>query len=119
MSERTVMLRGKYVSLWPVLERDIERIYEIHMDISNRGEFWPLEVDSEVAFKKEFRETGFFKADNGLLVMVDENDRLIGDIGFFRPVQYWNATLEIYYRVYDGSQRGKGVTTEALGLLVR
>ena len=119
MTERTVMLRGKNVSLRPVLERDIDRMYEIHIDISNRGDFWPLDVDSEVEFKKEFRESGFWKADNGLLVMVDENDKLIGDIGFFRPADYMTTTFEIFYRVYEASNWGKGVTSEALGLLVR
>ena len=118
MSSHTVMLKGQNVSLRPVLARDVDRMYEVHMDISNRGDYWPLDVDSEVAFKKEFNETGFWTAERGFLVMVDESDRPIGDIGFFRPVPYWNATLEIFYRVYDESQRGKGVTTEALGLLV-
>jgi ribosomal-protein-alanine N-acetyltransferase len=119
MTKHTVMLSGKGVSLRPVLARDVDRMYEIHMDISNRGEFWPLDLTSEVAFKRDFNENGFWTDERGLLVMVDENDQLVGDIGFFRPVPYFNATLEIFYRVYDDSQRGKGVTTEALGLLVR
>ncbi len=119
MSKRTVMLKGRNVSLRPVLERDVERMYEIHIDISNRGDFWPLDIESEVAFKGEFQKSGFWKDDRGLLVMVNDDDKLIGDIGFFRPVQYFNATLEIYYRLYDESDRGKGVTPEALMLLVR
>jgi RimJ/RimL family protein N-acetyltransferase len=119
VGKHTVMLRGRNVSLRPVLERDVSRMYEIHMDVANRGDFWPLDLTSETAFKREFQENGFWTDEHGMLVMVDENDQLLGDIGFFRPVRYFNATLEIFYRVYDESNRGKGTTPEALSLLVR
>lgn len=119
MSNNTVMLRGKNVSLRPVLARDIDRMYEIHFDISNRGDYWPPHVDSETAFKREFGENGFWTSERGLLVMVDGNDNLVGDIGFFRPAEYLTSTFEIFYRVYEESQRGKGITPEALTMLVR
>jgi RimJ/RimL family protein N-acetyltransferase len=113
------MLRGKSVSLRPVRERDIEELYGIHVQIENRGLHWPLDVTSESAFKREFQENGFWTDEHGMLVMVDGNGELIGDIGFFRPVRYFNSTYEIFYRVYDESNRGKGTTPEALRLLVR
>ncbi len=117
-NQPSVMLTGKSVRLRPVRESDIERMYDIHVDIANRGEFWPLDVTSEPAFRREFQESGFWTKDSGLLLIVDDTGQLLGDIGFFRPVPQYFDALEIYYRVYDHAQRGKGVTSEALNLLV-
>ena len=41
---------------------------------------------------------------------------MIGDIQYFKPVPYWNA-YEIAYLMFDPSERGKGVMTEATRLL--
>jgi ribosomal-protein-alanine N-acetyltransferase len=50
--------------------------------------------------------------------MVDNQDKIIGEIMYFKTVQYMDE-LEIGYRLFGKDHWGKGTTTEALLLLTR
>jgi len=110
------MLNGEGIRLRHVRERDLDVLYDLHTDIDTRGDFYPLGTYSEPAFKKEFQETGFWKSDEGLLLMVDDQDTLIGEIQFFRTLDFLDE-LEIGYRLYSPDYAGRGITTEALTLM--
>jgi RimJ/RimL family protein N-acetyltransferase len=112
------MLRGKSITLRPVLETDLEQLYAFHIDIDNRGDFFPRSILSQPAFRKQFEETGFWSKEDGMLVMVSPTDEILGHIEFFKTVNYLDE-YELSYQVYAPEQRGKGVTTEAINLLVR
>jgi RimJ/RimL family protein N-acetyltransferase len=111
-----LVLKGKQIRLRHVRERDLDALYDIHTDISTRGDFYPAGTYSEPAFRKEFQETGFWKNDEGLLLIVDDHDSLLGEIEFFRTLNYLDE-LEIGYRLYSPEYAGRGVMTEALGLM--
>ena len=53
-----------------------------------------------------------------MLVMVSPKDDILGHIEFFKTVNYLDE-FELSYVVYAAEQRGKGVATEAINLLVR
>ena len=53
-----------------------------------------------------------------MLVMVSSKDEMLGHIEFFKTVNYLDE-YELSYQVYAPEQRGKGVATEAVNLLVR
>lgn len=112
-----VMLRGKQVTLRPIRAADVDEVYGHHIEIANRGDYFPINVMSESKFKKEFAESGFWDKDEGLLVMLDATDRIVGHIEFFRAVPYWDA-YELSYQLYDLGDAGRGYTTEAVQLLV-
>lgn len=112
------MLRGKSIILRPVQEKDIDQLYAFHLDIDNRGSYFPRGVLSQPAFRKEFEETGFWSKEEGMLVMVSPNNDILGHIEFFKTVNYLDE-FELSYVVYPAEQRGKGVATEAINLLVR
>src|SRR5687768_17037354 len=111
------MLNGKLLRLRPVREKDLDALYDAHIDLSNRGSFFPLGVASESAFRKEFAETGFWQKESGTLVMLNMEDEIVGEIEFFKPVNYWDA-FELSYRLHDAKFAGRGYTTEAVQLLV-
>jgi ribosomal-protein-alanine N-acetyltransferase len=111
------MLHGNSVTLRPVLATDLDRLYSAHINIANRGEFFPLGVQSESAFRREFSETGFLQREDGMFLIVDKDDELMGHIEFFKPVNYWDA-LELSYQLHDGRFAGHGYVTEAVQLLV-
>ncbi len=111
------MLHGERVRLRPVRERDLDALWEAHVDIRNRGSFFPLGVQSEPAFKQSYAENGFWSKEEGLLVIVTPEDEIAGHIEFFKPVNYWDA-FELSYQLYDGRFAGRGYTTEAVQLLV-
>ncbi|MDO9086415.1 MAG: GNAT family protein [Anaerolineaceae bacterium] len=111
------MLKGKSISLRPIRETDIDQLYSYQIDIDNRGDFFPRGILSQPAFRKQFQENGFWSKDDGMLVMVSPTDEILGHIEFFKTVNYLDE-YELSYHVYAPEHRGKGMTTEAVNLLV-
>lgn len=112
------MLKGKSITLRPVRETDLDQLYSFHLDIDNRGDYFPRSILAQPAFHKQFQETGFWSKDDGMLVIVSSDDEMLGHIEFFKTVNYLDE-YELSYQIYTPEQRGKGVTTEAVNLLVR
>src|SRR5687767_8229378 len=112
------MLKGKSIILRPVRETDLDQLYAFHLDIDNRGGYFPRGVLSQPAFRKQFQETGFWTKEEGTLVIVSLNEEILGHVEFFKTVNYLDE-YELSYQVYATEQRGKGVATEAVNLLVR
>jgi [ribosomal protein S5]-alanine N-acetyltransferase len=112
------MLKGKSITLRPVRETDLEQLYAYHVEIDNRGSFYPRGIMSWPNFQKEFQDSGYWGKERGTLVIVSEAGDILGHIEFFPTVSYLDE-LELSYLVYDPTQRGKGVATQALTLFVR
>lgn len=110
------MLEGERTTLRPVRESDLDRLYEFHQNIANRGRYVPIEITSQPAFRKRFRETGLWKDDEGTLLIVTEDDEIVGHVEFFETVAYLDE-LELSYHIYTEDHRGKGVATEAVKLM--
>ncbi len=110
------MLKGKNITLRTIRESDLDFLYAAHVDIDNRGTFYPLGVMSEPKFRHEFNETGFWQKDEGMLVIVIGDEQIIGHIEFFPTASYLDE-YEIAYHLYSAEHRGQGVITEALTLL--
>jgi [ribosomal protein S5]-alanine N-acetyltransferase len=111
------MLHGNTVTLRPVQSGDVERLYSAHINIANRGAYFPLGVRSEPDFTRAFAETGLWQREEGTLVILDEDSEIAGHIEFFKPVAYWDA-FELSYQLYDDRFAGRGFVTEAVQLLV-
>ncbi len=112
------MLKGKLITLRPVREPDLDVLYTYHVDIDNRGDFFPRGIIAQTAFQKQYQETGFWNKDEGMLVIVAPNNEMIGHIEFFKTVNYLDE-YELSYHIYAPEHRGKGAATEAVNLLVR
>ena len=52
------MLRGERVELAPLREADLPAFYEAHVDIRNRGAYFPLGVVSESTWRARFAQHG-------------------------------------------------------------
>lgn len=111
------MLQGERVRLRPIRESDLEAFYSAHVDIRNRGAFFPLGVGSESKMRQEFAETGFWQREEGTLLIMTDEEEMAGHIEFFKPVTYWDA-FELSYQLYDDRFAGRGFVTEAVQLLV-
>jgi [ribosomal protein S5]-alanine N-acetyltransferase len=112
------MLKGKFITLRPVRDTDLNQLYSFHIDIDNRGDYFPRGLLAQPAFHKQFEEMGFWGKEEGMLVIVSLDDMLLGHIEFFKTVNYLDE-FELSYQVYASEQRGRGVATEAVQLLVR
>ncbi len=112
------MLNGETITLRPVRESDLDTLRELDLDLDSRGDYWPLSIMSETAYRNEYQHSGFWGENFGRLLMVDKSGQIIGEIMYFKTVMYMDE-LEIGYRLFGKDYWGKGVTTEALGLLTR
>ena len=111
------MLEGQRITLRPVREADLDRLYDAHTAIAARGPYYPLGVKSESAFRHDFADSGFWQKTDGMLVIVSPEGEIAGHIEFFRPVAYWDA-FELGYQLYEDRHAGHGYVTEAVELLV-
>ena len=111
------MLSGERIELRPIRERDMPAFTEAHVNIRNRGAFFPLGVLSEPVLQRRFAENGFWEREEGTLLIWGRDQELLGHIEFFKPVSYWDA-FELSYQLYDERHAGHGYTTEAVQLLV-
>jgi RimJ/RimL family protein N-acetyltransferase len=112
------MLKGQSITLRPVRDSDLDQLYAFHVDVDNRGDYFPRGIASQPAFRKQFQEDGFWGKDEGMLVMVSPQDQILGHVEFFKTVNYLDE-YELSYHVYAPEHRGHGYTTEAVTLLVR
>ena len=111
------MLHGDRITLRPIREADLEAAYAAHVDIANRGTFFPLGVVSEPAFRKTFADSGFWEKEQGTLLITTPDGEIAGHIEFFKPIAYWDA-FELSYQLYGDRFAGQGYTTEAVQLMV-
>jgi ribosomal-protein-alanine N-acetyltransferase len=105
------------IELRPVRESDLDAMYAAHVNIADRGEYFPLGVQSEPAFRRAFAENGFWEREEGTMLIVTPEGEMAGHIEFFKPVAYWDA-FELSYQLYGERFAGRGYTTEAVQLLV-
>lgn len=111
------MIKGNSIILRPALASDLDRLYAYHIDIANRGSYMPHGVLSHSAFQKRFQENGFWDQDEGVLLIVSLDGVILGQVEFFRTVNYLDE-IELAYHIYDPDRRGKGLATEAVLLFV-
>jgi RimJ/RimL family protein N-acetyltransferase len=111
------MLKGRTITLRPVLEADLDKFYAYFVDIENRGDYYPRGIMSQTTIKKKFAESGFWEKDEGTLLICDETGQMIGYIEFFKTVNYLDE-YELGYLIFQQEHRGKGATTEAVNLMV-
>ncbi|MBN1661339.1 MAG: GNAT family N-acetyltransferase [Anaerolineae bacterium] len=111
------MLVGKNVIVRTVRHADLDRLYDLMADVRAMGDYWPPNIESEIQRSQELAEHGAWEQDRALLLITDREQRIVGQIAFFKSASYHNA-YEIAYRLYHRADWGKGYMTEAVHLLV-
>jgi [ribosomal protein S5]-alanine N-acetyltransferase len=112
------MLKGKSILLRLVHQSDLNELYARHIDLVNRGRFYPLGLLSEIEFRRRFEDKGFWDKEEGMMLIVDADGKILGHIEFFKTVNYLDE-LELSYQIYEQGDRGRGYATEAVNLMVR
>jgi len=111
------MLKGKNVSLRTVREADLTELYRLQSDVALRDAHLSPLLTSETQFQQEFRETGLLNRERGLLLLTDLEDRILGTVMYF-SVNYMDG-FELAAQVFEPAQRGRGLVTEALRMVMR
>jgi ribosomal-protein-alanine N-acetyltransferase len=109
------VLQGNKVCLRTVREADLELIYRLMTDVSEKGEYWLMDIPAEPAFRRGFNERGFWHESFGRMLILDKAGDIIGEIIYFRNADY-RAGYEVGYQIFRRESRGKGYMSEALAL---
>jgi len=111
------MIRGKNVFLRQVREADLDEYIRLTNEYLARGDFWPTGLMGEVTARNEFKENGWWEQERGTLLITDPADRMLGRLFFWKSMTYIDA-YEIGGMVFHPEERGKGIMSEALPMLI-
>jgi RimJ/RimL family protein N-acetyltransferase len=110
------MLRGDLIRLRPVQAGDLDTLYSRFNELEHRGAYFPLGLHSETKFRRDFEEDGFWSPNEGMLLMIDANGEIAGEIEFY-PITHYLVGFELSYLIFGEEHSGKGYATEAVDLL--
>ncbi len=113
-----VMLRGDLLRLRPVQQADLDELYRQFNTLEHRGSYFPMGLQSEPVFRRRFEDNGFWSKTEGMLLMVDARDEIVGEIEYF-PITDYLTGFELSYLLFGTEHHGQGHATEAVGLLTR
>jgi RimJ/RimL family protein N-acetyltransferase len=111
------MLVGKRVILRTLREADLDLLYDLSADLRHMGDYWPLGMPSEIRWKNRLRESGWWEKDHGGLLVTDLEDRILGQVVFYKAMVYMNG-YELGFRIYQPQDWGQGYMSEAVSLAV-
>ena len=83
------MLKGENVTLRPVREADLDRCARWTSISKAAATTGRARSCLKRLYRREFQETGFWGENFGRLLMEDESGDVIGEILYFKTVQYW------------------------------
>ena len=111
------MIQGSSFYLRTILEKDLDELVPLFGDSSLQGDYLPIGLVSQSHLREDFKKHGFWSDDFKRLLMISDQEAIIGSLWIFKPVPYFDA-LEIGYILLGREHWGKGLMTEAAGLVV-
>jgi ribosomal-protein-alanine N-acetyltransferase len=112
------MVKGNKITLRNILEKDLIPLYKNTVDLADAGEFMPVTLVSYSSMKRQFETDGFWSDSFKKLLIENNNETLVGEIGLFKSTHYIDG-VEIYFRIYASGDRNQGVMTDALITFLR
>ena len=109
------MLEGRQFNLRLFREDDLDEFLKLQNQYAERGEFYPVTVQSLPTCRKDFQEAGWWEEHKGGMLITDKQQQILGSIFFFRGAPYQEG-YEVGYNVFKREDRGRGIMSEALPL---
>lgn len=111
------MIHGSRFYLRTTMEKDLDELVHLLNDVSGKGDYLPVRLVSQNNLTNAFKKDGFWSDDQKRLLMIGDDDEIIGIFWIFKPVPYFDS-LELGYTLFIKKLWGKGLMTEAGGLVV-
>jgi [ribosomal protein S5]-alanine N-acetyltransferase len=112
------MVDGKNVIFRPLKEKDLDEFFRAKEKLRVEGENLFLDdLSSEYKFKQKFTKTGFWEELDGVIVLLDRKEHMLGFISFRNT--YFFDSLDLSYYIFRPEDRGKGIMSESLLLFSR
>jgi len=106
------VIEAKNIILRNMRQDDLDTYMKVRGNYHDSGEFMPGRMETPVQLKKQFEEDGFWSENDGRLIILTKENKLIGDIGFFKSIPYVEG-FELGYSIFPPEERGKGYMSEA------
>jgi RimJ/RimL family protein N-acetyltransferase len=110
------MIKDGNLAIRFITRHDLATLIPLLNDLELRGEYLPGAITSPRAFEKNFDIDGLANDSHEKLLIVDQDDTILGIIWHFKSVPYFNAR-EIGYTVLAKTQRNRGIATRAVRML--
>ena len=81
------MLEGKNVILRLVTESDIDELLTLANKYTEKGEFVSPGFFVETSFRREFADNGWWQDDQGMMLVTDKENRILGTVVFFQGLR--------------------------------
>lgn len=108
------MIRGNSLHLRMIKEKDLTEFFSLQEKARMQGEYLGGNFISETHFRKAFQEHGFWKDDEGMLLIVNPDERLLGSLSYQKMPAC--EALQLHFFLFRAEDRGKGIMSEALAL---
>ena len=112
------MIKGKEISLRHVHASELEQLIELINNSELKGEHARSLLKSPASLKREFELNSFSTENNEMLVIVNQEDHILGVISHFLTFHYSSAR-ELGFSVFAQANRKKGIATEAVSILTQ
>ncbi len=107
------MISGKNIILRTIKPNELDDIYKRITHINSKGPYWHLAIQSSGEFVKEFHQTGFWSLEEGRMLILTKEERIIGELLYFKGLDYQSG-YEVGYELFSPEFSGKGYMSEAL-----
>lgn len=109
------MLEGRNIILRLFRESDLEEFLALQNRCAERGEYYPLGLQSPAAAVRDLKEGGWWEEHTGRMLITDKQGHLLGSIFFFKGAPYQDG-YEVGYTIFRRADRRRGIMSEALPL---
>lgn len=108
------MLEGRNIKIRPLKDKEVEDFFSLLEVAYVKNEFFPFNIESEYIFKKHYQNTGYWGEDEGLALILNFDDEIIGMISYAKSL--FLEAFELKYVIFEEKNRGRGYMKESLSL---
>lgn len=108
------MIEGEKVNIRLVKEKDLKELQPLLETLSFTCDGFLDKLEPEHLFLEKFQKNGFWNEKDGMMVIVDKKNNIIGALFFKKYALY--QSLDIKYAIFKEEDRNKGYMKEALPL---
>jgi RimJ/RimL family protein N-acetyltransferase len=106
------MIEGRNIKIRPLKDKELDHFFFLLEGALIKNEYFPFNIESEYIFKKQYEQSGFWQEKEGIALILDLDNEIIGMIAYIKS--YFLEALELKYIIFEEKNRAKGYMKEAL-----
>jgi [ribosomal protein S5]-alanine N-acetyltransferase len=111
------MIVNELCNIRHIQKSDLEPLTSLLNNLDYRGDYVPCNLIAPREIEKQYLSDNAVPGSDEKFLIVDEQDRILGRIGYFKSIPYFDS-LELGYHIFSPDDQGKGLASTAVQLLV-